>query len=140
MKLFLLCVLFTVTIWADGFINKENIVIDSTNHLMWQDDQENIDHKENHIMTQIYCDDLILNGYINWRVPTLKEFLSIVDVKNKKIAIDKTFQFVKQFEYFSNTQFVHNTNQFWSIDFATGAIKTEDKNKENYVRCVRDMR
>lgn len=131
---------FFYSLNGEGFIKKINIVVDEEKNIMWQDNTESINHKENFTMAKVYCETLILNGYIDWRVPTIKELLSLIDVKNKKAAIIKEFEYTQSDIYYSSTKSIQQKNNYWFVDFASGVINTIDKKEKIYIRCVRDIK
>ena len=115
-----------------------NIVIDSQNNLMWQDNIEVTEYLETAITAKVYCENIVLNGYIDWRVPTINEIINIIDL-NEKNAINKKFKFVNPNLYSTSSTFIEDTESLWAIDFKSGAIITDKKRNENYIRCIRDM-
>lgn len=133
-------ILLSLCLYGENFTKQINAVIDVDKNIMWQDNSESMSHKENYTMAKVYCETLILNGYIDWRVPTIKELISLIDVKNKKAAILKEFQYTKNDIYYSSTQFVENSKIYWYIDFATGVVNHTHMKNEHYIRCVRDIK
>ena len=116
-----------------------NIVIDKNNKLMWQDNEEVTQYLETSITAKVYCENTILNGYIDWRVPTLNELINIIELKNKN-AIQAKFKFVNPNIYLSSTSFIEDDSLLWGINFKTGLIVRDQKNNENYIRCIRDIK
>jgi len=136
---YLLCLLFiSYTLNASEYIKYDNIVIDETNKLMWQDNIEVIEYLENFTTAPVYCENIVLNGYIDWRVPSINEMIKIIDVNETK-AINKKFHYVKPALYGTVSTFTANETRMWKVDFSTGQVKIDEKNKESYVRCVRDV-
>jgi len=138
MKIVLFIVLIFSTLTAIEYEKSANIVSDKKHKLMWQDDEEVLEYLETYISAEVYCDNLILNGYIDWRVPSLNEMIYILDVSEKR-AINKKFQYVKSDFYGTKSSFVEDDFYLWGIDFKTGIIKQGEKTKESYTRCVRDI-
>jgi len=122
---------------AFEYEKSNNIVIDKQNNLMWQDNDEVTEYLETAITAKVYCENIILNGYIDWRVPTINELINIIDV-NEKNAINKNFQFIKPNFYSTNSSFIEDDELLWAVDFKSGIITTDEKTDENYIRCVRD--
>jgi len=115
-----------------------NIVIDEKNKLMWQDNNEVIEYLETFTTAKVYCENTILNGYIDWRVPTINELLKIIDVTQKN-AIDNKFKYIKPNFYSTSSSFKENTDFVWGVDFQSGKITKKKKIDANYIRCVRDI-
>ena len=134
---FISCI--TLFLNAIEYEKSDNIVIDKENNLMWQDNDEVTQYLETSVTAEVYCENMILNGYIDWRVPTLNELINIIDLKNKN-AIHSKFKFVKPNIYISNTSFIEEDSLLWGIDFKTGMIMKDKKTNENYIRCIRDIK
>lgn len=87
-----------------------------------------------------YCAFLGLNGTQAWRVPTIKELLTIVDVRQKSPAIDPNAFPSTPADFFLTV----NSNSFqpgivWTVNFDTGLPDgaTVPAVQDTYVRCVR---
>lgn len=136
MKNLLFLVICLGGVYAE-FIKSENIVFDSTQNLMWQDDIETT-NKEDIILAITYCEELVLNGYIDWELPSIKQLQSLIDQNQKEGYLQKSFMFSKNDKYWSNTQNVNNKEQYWYVDFQTGKVSFDEKKSLNYLRCVRE--
>ena len=116
------------------------VVIDRQNNLMWQDDISVIKIKKNHKDAIIYCENLSNTGFTNWRIPTLKEFETIVDKKNQKNYINRAFRFNVPDGYWALRA---HWRTFWFyadyMHFVSGTGYFDNREKEKYVRCVRDL-
>lgn len=138
MKYILLVICIFSSISALEYDKSNNIVIDKHNNLMWQDNVEVTEYLETAITAKVYCENIILNGYIDWRVPTINELINIIDL-NEKNAINKKFTFVKPNLYSTSSSFKEDNELLWAVDFKSGAILMDEKRNENYIRCVRDI-
>jgi len=123
--------------------------------------QENYD-AENYMDTSgdtatIYCANLSLGGYSDWRLPTVDELDKIVTdcggepTKNKsnwlelwdKNGANKFYQSCyksKGFsssDYWSSTTRASNTSRAWNVVFSNGGTYDGNKYGSYYVRCVR---
>ena len=141
MRVFILCFVLSTFCFSSNpqYEKSINIVTDHTNKLMWQDNIEVTQYLENYTTSKVYCDTLILNGYIDWRMPSIKELQKIVDL-NKKNSIDQNFKFVMPNYYNTTTSFQKDDTYQWVVDFKSGKTITNKKRDKNYVRCVRDIK
>ena len=51
-------------------INEQNVIVDTDNRLMWQDKST---FGKKHADSQQICQNLVLNGFDDWRLPTVNE-------------------------------------------------------------------
>jgi len=135
--LFIIVSLFSF-LSAGEYEKNRSVVINTTDKLIWQDDVEVTEYLETFITAEVYCDTIVLQGFDDWRVPSIYELLQIVDV-NEKNAINKKFQFVKPNFYSTSTSFQDDDSFLWGVDFKTGKITRDKKTNSNFIRCVRDV-
>lgn len=131
--------LFISSLNALSYEKSQNIVIDTQHKLMWQDNKAAKEYLETFQSAKVYCEQIILNGYIDWRVPTIDEMIKIIDVKNTD-PIAKEFQNVQRKTYITNSTFVEDSLLTWGVDFSTGKILTVNKEDMNHIRCVREIK
>ena len=115
-----------------------NIVTDNEKKLIWQDNSEVVEYLETFHSAKIYCELLVLNGYIDWRVPDIKEIRDILDVGEKR-SINQKFQYVNPNIYITKTTFKNDDTFTWAVNFQDGKILTVEKSIKNHIRCVRDI-
>ena len=132
-------VLFSLSclIYAGNFVKSENIVLDLTKNLIWQDNIEVTQNQSTFSEAKIYCKSLFLNGFADWRIPTIKELQTIVDIEKSKPAIDNQFKFIEPTSYWSGSEDITNAGYGWYVGFKTGATYKDSKDYDCYVRCVR---
>lgn len=113
------------------------ITIDNNTKLMWERDTSRI------WMTaeegQAYCDDLVLDGYDDWRYPLMKELFSIADLGNFRPAIDM--------HYFLNMPRMSagiwtfpksdHPDHVWHVGFPDAHVMGQHTASTKLVRCVR---
>lgn len=115
------------------------IVTDSTTGLQWQDNeivetttrtwQEAIDYCEN---------NMTLGGHNDWRLPNIKELLSIADRSRISPAIDTSvFENISSNSCWSSTTYSGLTSNAWYVSSYNGTPNGYDKAHSYYVRCVR---
>jgi hypothetical protein len=86
------------------------------------------------------CGSLNLGGHSDWRLPTKKELMSIVDygIPYPGPTIDTTyFPNAKSSYYWSSTTSAYGPNSAWGVYFYNGSVGSHYKNSSDYVRCVR---
>jgi len=118
-------------------VNGDGTVTDSSTGLMWQQETAGRMTWENAIS---YCEDLVLAGWSDWRLPNRNEIQSIVDYATYFPAID-TIVFpgmVWDGVYWSSTTSASNSGYAWFVCFEIGAILNYySKSHTYYVRAVR---
>ena len=140
-------ILISNLIYADFIRDDEkNIVIDTATLLIWQDELYTIGEKDSlsantesgkalHWVNAInYCDNLMLGGYSDWKLPNINELYTIT---NKTIFSKFDIAFLG----FSNSYYT----PFWSsttcktnsIEAYTLYNNRKQKDKTAYVKCVR---
>ncbi len=130
----------------------KEVVIDTTTGLTWQDNEDaktvkkpwitqanydagNRDDTSGDTATT-YCSDLVLGGYGNWKVPTMKELLTIINYQpNDGLSINESFKNVSNSYYLSSND--AGGSNIWMINSNGGS--SGDSYKDNYrsIRCVR---
>lgn len=139
--LLLICIL-TFSLGADlKRNNSTKVVIDFKNNLMWIDDISVLKMKLSHKAATKYCETLSYSEYSNWRLPTIEEFETIVDKKNEKNYILKAFKFNVPDGYWAKRA---HWRTFWFyadyMHFISGTPYFDNRDKEKYIRCVRDTK
>jgi hypothetical protein len=112
-----------------------NSVIDKQSKLIWQDDKFN-NVKRNWDDANQYCQNLSLYGYKNWRLPTIKEFILIVDIKEQD-GMKKGFKTIRGKFWCLNEDSLY-LDHAWFMYF--GRVFSEEKMNLNDVICVRDYK
>ncbi len=126
-------------------LSKENndTVTDDESKLIWQDDITINEVQKGYEEAKTYCNNLILENYSDWRVPTINELYSITDHNKSDVAINSIFNIKIADNFWSSTP--SSTGYAWSINFFQGSnyyhgdkYGWQSINSQNYVRCVRD--
>ncbi len=111
---------------------------DDKTGLIWQDDQA---VSQNEMMQKeaiVYCQKLKVDGFGDWRLPTLKEAYTIVDMTQERPALKKGFEMLSDARFWTSTSFAKNPGkEAWRISMSYGEAEPYNKNRSYHVRCVR---
>jgi len=136
----IMIILFLITFgYGNKFEKVESVVIDNTTNLMWQDNIEVTQYSENITMSKLYCEELILNTYTNWRLPNINELITITNIDNKRF-IDKHFKYVSKVKYISKSKYILDKDKLWYVDFSSGNLSFDNNDKIYYIRCLRNTK
>ena len=146
------CVRSDKRIKLHNLIKKENVIIDNNLKIMWQDTKDTTVGVARHEAIK-YCKNLTLSKFDDWRVPTIKELQSIVDVEafeyQKHYSIKSEFNYsAAHYSYLSSTQNInYGKDNYWVLNYQYGLTDSKTFlpiNKNNYrntvlIRCVRSF-
>ena len=120
--------------------NGDGTVSDLNTGLMWQQGDAQNDWGYGWSDALIYCDTLALAGHTDWRLPSRRELLSLVDYAKFNPAIDTQYfpGCLYDNKYWSSTVTANSPNNAWEVYFSYGATYADSKVYAQYVRCVRD--
>ena len=121
------------------------VVKDDIYKLMWQDGDLS-PHEMTHDEAVHYCENLNSAGFNDWRLPTIKELLSITDDTRFEPAINKAFKNVAyettdhrgERWYWSQTKSAGASSSVWVVNSNDGFVGWRDDSSRRVVRCVRD--
>jgi hypothetical protein len=138
---FVRCVRGSVPTASFTLSDSENIVMDNNTHKEWQNSDEvgMVYFTWSNAIT--YCQDLILDGKSDWRVPDINEIYYIVDrnhtyINNYYIEF-KSHESVRS--YWGINTYQPNSVNSWIIYFNSGGDSfIEPKDRFSSVRCIRD--
>jgi hypothetical protein len=120
---------------ADRFVdNGDGTVSDNQTGLMWQKTDDGT--KRNWDDAGMYCENLVLGSYDDWRVPRIDELLAVVDYGVFSPASDPVFGSRSNY-YWSGSTPAFNPDVAWSVYFGNGNAGWPAKTGTYYVRCVR---
>ena len=140
--LFLLLILSFSFAFASDFKRNSslNAVIDNKNKLMWVDNIDVLKLRFTHKEAKEYCESLSYSTYSNWRLPDIEELKLIVDKKNHKTYINRTFRYKIADGFWASK--AHWRTLWYYADymyFISGTAYFDSRHKKKYVRCVRSM-
>ena len=85
------------------------------------------------------CEGLAYASFADWRLPNIKELVSIVDYSCQSPSINTAYFLNTQSSYYwsSTTTTVPSSSYAWSVSFNDGSMYYNGKTTNYYVRCVR---
>ena len=121
----------------DRFVDHgDGTVTDTCTGLMWQQDTGNNGNAVALGRARVYCENLELAGHDDWRLPSLRELLSIVDHGRFDPSIDPVFGVLSSF-YWSSTSYAPTPGQLWTLYFGSGFFTNDRDSSLNNIRAVR---
>lgn len=140
MKYLIVFLSFIYILNAQIYKKNSNVVVDTKAKLMWVDNVSVIEVLKTHDEAINYCEELKLEGFINWRIPKIEEFKLIVDKNNHKNYINKSFKYNVPDGYWAEESH-WRTLWFYAdyMHFVSGTAYFDSRHKSKYVRCVRNI-
>jgi len=138
-KIIILCIFLTELVHT-GFVKNNGIVTDTSTRLEWQDkyDDNNARVKHTNWIDAInYCEDLTLNSYTDWRLPSITELGSILDYSRQNPASNVIFELINNGVFWTSTTSVSHKVSVWIVGFKDGRYYRTVKVNMGSVRCVR---
>jgi hypothetical protein len=121
------------------YVARTDTVLDGYTSLEWQRFVSNVMLKPDEATG--YCTQLDLAGHHDWKLPTVKELASLVDVSHYPMLDPNAFgaSTTTLHEFVTGTRFGANpTASAWYVDFDDANIGLRDPSTQaDYVRCVR---
>jgi hypothetical protein len=112
---------------------------DDKTGLIWQDNKEVAENNLNYDEAKRYCQDLKVDGFTDWRLPTVREAYTIVDLTRNRPALKNGFEICDDGRYWTSTLFVKNPEkEAWYISMSYGEAEPYNKSRIFHARCVRN--
>jgi len=123
-------------------IKNNDIVIDTTNKLIWQDNKDNIYNRVSQNEAIKYCKKLP-NGL--WRLPSISEYKTILDLnraKTDEISLNKIFKYVIKDDYWtSDRTWIRNFGRYgYYLKIRSGFFYYDNRKYKKFIRCVKDLK
>ncbi len=114
--------------------NQDGTITDTSTELMWKQ------NPEEDIYTFEEVNEIKSNfvGYDDWRVPTIHELFSLVDVTRLDPAIDPIFS-CKAWHFWSASAYSYYSNDAWLVGFYRGDVSRSNKSSSYAVLLVRNV-
>jgi hypothetical protein len=85
-----------------------------------------------------YCEGLSLASQTGWRLPTVKELQTLVDIAAANLSIDaKAFPSTPASNFWSSSPYASNASAAWAVYFYDGSTYASATTSADRVRCVR---
>ena len=128
--------------------NANGTITDNCTNLIWQKCSKGLSgsdcgtgtiETEYWVAALSYCEGLDFAGSTNWRLPNIKELMSIIDFQNSEPSINPTyFPATQPNTYWSSTTVIFSTANARDVGFDSGYVGYNDKDEAlKRVRCVR---
>ncbi|WP_428563779.1 MAG: BACON domain-containing protein [Solidesulfovibrio sp. DCME] len=112
------------------------MVSDLVTGLMWQQSDDGV--KRDWLEACVYCKNLTLGNYADWRLPSRKELLTIIDEGRIGPSTNPVFGHTSAgMFYWSSTSYGQNKTFSWYVGNNYGNAYFASKTNKNYSLCVR---
>lgn len=109
-------------------------VTDAATGLIWQQADDGTSRTWDDAVS--YCQALPLGGHSDWRLPSRKELLTLVDAGRTHPALDPALSAASK-PYWTATDGFADASSAWFVNFGSGYSDYRKKTLAVYVRCVR---
>lgn len=120
-----------------SLLSAGEMALDGRTGLMWQDNRFIESESVTFAQAEKLCEDMRLGGHKDWRIPTIRELLSIIDYKKYDPAILDGFSIGESRYFWSSTQYMGDPDKVWGVNFKDGSLDANGKSYDRRVRCVR---
>jgi len=120
--------------------HKNGTVTDILTGLMWTKDAQQLKGTMKWTDALIACNNLDFAGYTDWRLPNVKELLSLIDYGKHDPALPSRhpFENVQFIFYWSSTTYDAITSHAWGVYLCNGYVYNYHKITNAFVWPVRD--
>jgi len=134
-------ILLIIAIGFSALMAEITMLQDPRTNLMWEDTPHVREAKIRQPRAVIYCKELTIGGFEDWRLPTIHELLTIIDYTRISPAILREFSYTEDESfYWTKTHVADEDDAFWGVNFKRGYSSKASEYYDRYVRCVRDAK
>jgi hypothetical protein len=135
MKLFFLLMAAVSLSLAAQWERSGETVIDPSEKLQWADDRGAEQRDTVWRDAKKYCANLELEGFYDWRLPTLSELQGLVAAS---LADEVSFDHAAASAYWTSEIYKKMPINAWAVYWGNGHTFDTDRCDEAHVRCVRN--
>ena len=111
---------------------------DEKTGLVWQDNQDVAKIEKSYTEAKKYCEQLNVDGFGDWRLPTLAEAYTIVDLTRDRPALKNGFEMRIGEHFWTATLFAGNPEkEAWRLSMSYGDAEPYSQHRTEHIRCVR---
>jgi hypothetical protein len=134
-----------------SYVPEEPVVLDRTQGLVWQgcpagEWGEHCEHgqfvyggSEYPSWMEAVCSESVYGGFADWRLPTVKELLAIVDDRYDNPAFDVDIWISNNHVFWSSSPTYTSFGLFWNVWGNHGYVQFDTAGMEAAFLCVRDL-
>lgn len=112
--------------------------MDEKTGLVWQDNEDVARVEKSYTDAIAYCRSLKVDGFEDWRLPSLAEAYTIVDMSRDRPALLDGFEMRVSERFWTATPFAGDPKaEAWRILMSYGEAEPYTKRREHHIRCVR---
>ena len=115
------------------------VFVDKRTQLMWQDNAASKHLEGDWYDAMDYCKRIQLAGFSDWRLPSVGELYTLIDVRNYDPASIEGLSNVESEDYWSASESVDDLSDAWLVYFEDGVVNHYSKSRERHIRCVRNL-
>jgi len=115
-------------------IQTEHTVKDTFRGYVWQKSDDG--HRRTWVDAKTYCNNLDLDGYTGWRLPTIDELQTIINYTVWNPALSTEVMNGRLGFYWSSSTYAKLPTYAWSVFFRNGRVDYTNKDGGMFVRCV----
>jgi len=124
-----------------NLVMNDEAVLDTETGLIWS--ASNIEYDSSEEMdwydAQTACYKTVINGHMGWRLPTVEELTTIIDISESDPALPSGHPFsdAASSYYWSSTPDARYIDFAWRVSFSDGDVYSGNKPNTYYVRAVK---
>ena len=114
--------------------------VDEKTGFVWQDNKDVAKVEKSYTEAKKYCEELDVDGFSDWRLPTLAEAYTIIDMRRERPALKNGFVMRVDEWFWTATPFAGAPKkEAWRLSLRYGEAEPSRQDRTQHVRCVRDL-